>query len=211
MNSTIDEPIVYVVDDDESARDAMMALFKSVSLESQAFGSAEAFLETANDVRPGCVLVDLRMPGMSGLDLQRSLQERGCKLPVIFLSGHGDVSAAVQAMQQGAKDFLNKPADGETVLARVKEMIHADQKRHATRREQETLVARLQNLTGRQRDVLEAVVRGLTNKEIARELSISPKTVELHRSHMMHKMHAESVADVVRMYLRTADVRKRGV
>lgn len=201
----IGAPLVYVVDDHASTRDALQALFESVSLESRLFASAEEFLDVVTNERPGCVLVDMRMPGMSGLELQKALHDQQCHLPIIFLSGYGNVESAVHAMQQGADDFLNKPADDETLLAKVKNAIRSDQERRRSQREHDTLVARLNNLTGREFEVLEAVVQGLSNKGIARKLGISPKTVELHRAHMMQKMHAQSIAEAVRMYMNAMD------
>src|SRR5699024_8099829 len=191
----------YVVDDDPATRDAMSVLFDSVSIDNQIFESAKTLLEKIVDERPGCILIDLRMPEMSGLELQTALQERNCHLPVIFLTGYGNVGSAVNAMRDGAMDFLTKPADDEALLAKVKKAIANDRDRRKSRREHHTLAARLSNLTQREREVLEAVVQGMSNKEIARELAISPKTVELHRAHMMQKMHAQSVADAVRMYM----------
>lgn len=198
---TTTSPIVHVVDDDAATRDAMQTLFDSVSITSQCHERPEGFLEALANDRPGCVLMDLRMPGMSGLEVQAAMRDRRCELPVIFITGHGKISAAVRAMHAGAVDFLTKPVDDELLLNTVQQALRQDGNQRHANQEKQHIASRLESLTPREHEVLEAVARGLSNKEIARELHISHKTVELHRAHMMEKMQAHSIAEVVQMYL----------
>lgn len=195
------DPIVYVVDDDAAVCDSMQTLFKSVSLTSQCYSNAEEFLEDLDAARIGCLVLDLRMPGMSGLELQAELRDRRCYLPIIFISGHGKISAAVRAMHAGAVDFLTKPVDDELLIEAVHKATRQDRQQRQVLEQRDRLQGLLQSLTRREAEVLEAVARGLSNKEIARELDISHKTVELHRAHMMEKMDAHSIAEVVQMHL----------
>lgn len=201
-----DDAIVHVVDDDAPTRDAMRTLFDSAGIHSRTYASAREFLDCADMDSPGCIILDLRMPEMSGLEMQRALRTRNCTLPVIFLTGHGKVSAAVRAMQDGAVDFLTKPTDDEVLLDTVRKGIRTHLRNRGKQAKNGALRARLDNLTPREYEVLQGVTDGLSNKEIARRLGISHKTVELHRAHMMEKMHAQSIAEVVQMYV--AAVRK---
>lgn len=195
------KPIVSVVDDDPATRDAMTVLLKSVALDVACYDTAEAFLDNWDAHRPGILVLDLRMPGMSGLELQASLDKRKTRIPIIFMTGHGNVSAAVRAMHNGAADFLTKPVDDEMLIQRVHKAIERDRAYREQRRQQDTVQARLDLLTPREYEVMEGVVAGHSNKAIARTLGISPKTVELHRGNMMNKMHAYSVAGLVQMRL----------
>jgi len=195
------KPTVHVVDDDAATRDAMQELFKSVAISSRCYEDPSLFLQEIQPEHPGCIVLDLRMPGMSGLEVQVALHEKRCNQPVIFITGHGKISAAVRAMHGGAVDFLTKPVDDETLLKIVQEAIQQDNNQSLAHEEREKIITRLASLTPREREVVEYVTRGLSNKEIARELDISHKTVELHRAHMMDKMDAHSIAEVVQMYL----------
>lgn len=195
------KPVVNIVDDDPGTRDSMKMLLESVALNVSCFDNAEEFLDSWNSNRPGCLLLDLRMPGMSGLELQNALRKRKIEIPIIFITAHGNVSAAVRAMHAGAADFLTKPVNDESLIEKVHEAISQDRERRAKARSQSTINARLNLLTPREREVLEGVVAGKSNKELARDLGISHKTVELHRGNMMAKMHATSVAEVVQMRL----------
>lgn len=195
------KPVVNIVDDDPGTRDSMKMLLESVAMKVACYDTAEAFLEQWNPNRPGCLLLDLRMPGMSGLELQNALRKRKVDIPIIFITAHGNVSAAVRAMHAGATDFLTKPINDESLIEKVHEAISQDRERRAKALNQSTIQARLDLLTPREREVLEGVVAGKSNKELARDLGISHKTVELHRGNMMAKMHASSVAEVVQMRL----------
>lgn len=196
-----EEPLVVVVDDDESICDSLTTLFESVALEVACYTSAEDFLESWQSGRPGCLVLDLRMPGMSGLELQAELNTRGHHLPIVFLTAHGNVTAAVRAMQAGAMDFLTKPVDDEELIETVRKAIEQDIRSLRDRAAADRVRSRLASLTPRETDVLEGVVAGKSNKVIARDLGISHKTVELHRGHLMEKSQANSVADLVKMYL----------
>ncbi len=194
------KPIVNVVDDDPATRDAVTVLLRSVSLDVACFDTAEAFLAAWDTGRPGCLVLDLRMPGMSGLELQMALGERGDHLPIIFVTAHGNVPAAVRAIREGAVDFLTKPVDDELLIEKIHKAIAYDRDTRQQALRRQTLQARFDLLTPREFEVMEGVVAGKSNKEIARDLGISPKTVELHRGNMMNKMHADSVAQLVQMH-----------
>lgn len=193
------KPLVHVVDDDAAMRDSMRLLLTSMDMEVACYASAREFLEAPNTAQPGCILLDLRMPNMSGLELQRLVKERYLPKPIIFLSDHADVETSVRAMHQGAAEFLTKPVSEEVLLEKIHEAIERSKKQRTEYNRRATLQARLDLLSTRERQVLDRVFDGLSNKEIARDLGISHKTVELHRSNMMAKMHAESLADLVRM------------
>lgn len=191
---------VHVIDDDADIRDSLQTLFASVSLNSHFYDSAEAFLDAWRPDSCGCVLADLRMPGMSGLELQEALDGRERQMPLIFLTGHPSTGAAVRAMREGAADFLTKPVDDDELIARVREALQKDQAQLQQQLQKKALTRRIDALTPREVEVLQGVVAGLSNKRIARKLGISYKTVELHRGHMMEKMQAHSIAEVVQFY-----------
>lgn len=192
--------LVHVIDDDDALRDSVRLLLASIDIEVACYATAQEFLDESDSiVQPGCILLDLRMPQMSGLELQRMFGERHRHLPTIFLSGHADVDASVRAMHQGAADFLTKPVNDELLLETIHTAIERSKKERAECNERASLQARLDLLTPREREVLDGVYEGFSNKEIARKLRISHKTVELHRSTMMTKMHADSLAELVRM------------
>ena len=193
--------IVHVIDDDEALRESLAFLLRTAKIEVQTYASAGAFLDALPETRGSCVITDVRMPGMSGIDLLRRLQELKIGVPVIVITGHGDVPVAVEAMKIGAMDFLEKPFDDEVLLASVRSALNrqdGDSKRHAERAQIESKLASLSN---RERDVLGGLVAGRANKQIAYDLGISPRTVEIYRANLMNKMQAGSLSDLVRMAL----------
>ena len=191
---------VFVVDDDPPVRRALSRLLRSATLEVQAFPSAEGFLEgVAPDPGPACLVVDLKMPGLTGLQLQEEMQRRGLDLPVVFISGHADVSSSVRAMKSGALDFLEKPFTADALLGVVAQALEQDRRNRRTRAEQSVLEARLERLTPRERQVFALVVTGLGNKQVGWELGATEKTIKVHRARVMEKMEARSLAELVRM------------
>jgi FixJ family two-component response regulator len=192
------DPIVYVVDDDEAIRSALRLLMKSADLRVVICASAEEFLKTYKPELPGCLVLDVRMPGMSGLELQRLLLDRHVRVPVIIMSGHGDVSIAVQAMKDGAVDFIEKPFKNEVLLERVKQCIAQDVAIRKEQRQHVEATTRIASLTPREREVMELLIQGKRNKIIASDLGISNRTVEAHRAKIMEKMHAHSLSEIVR-------------
>jgi two-component system response regulator FixJ len=192
-------PVVFVVDDDEAVRNATRMLLQSVGLAVETFDSADRFLASADVARHGCLVLDIRMPGMSGLELQEKLAARNATLPIIFITGHGDVPMAVQAMRRGAVDFLEKPFRDQDLLDRIQRAITESERRMGDRQEQARLAERAAALTAREREVMDLVVDGKANKVVAAELGLSERTVEIHRSRVMSKMGAESLAELVRM------------
>lgn len=196
-------PTVFIVDDDAAIRHAMKSLLDSVNLPSEIFASADEFLDQISDRRPGCLVLDIRMPGLSGLELQQELNRRGNRIPIIFITGHGDIPMAVDAMQNGALDFIQKPFRDQDLLDRVSDALKTDRKRRGEERQQNDIARRIGTLTNREREVFDLVVTGKPNKVIAYELGVSQRTVEIHRSRVMEKMQARSLADLVRMHLTT--------
>jgi FixJ family two-component response regulator len=195
------EPTVFLVDDDASVLESLTLLMRSVGLRTQTFASAGAFLDTYNDARPGCLVLDVRMPGMSGPELQQALAARGSSLPIVFLTAHGDIPLAVDAIKAGAVDFIQKPFRDQDLLDVVQRALREHVRTRGARVERERIAARLATLTSREREVMEMVVDGRTNKVIARDLGISQRTVEIHRARVMQKMEAESVSELVRLAL----------
>ena len=193
---------VFVVDDDAALRDAVATLLTAEGHACETYPDTEAFLARMADWPPeasGCVILDVRMPGASGLVAQDELSARGISLPVVFVTGHGDVPSAVRAMRGGALDFLCKPFDAQALSARVREGLRLDAKRCAARRELEAIRARAATLSERERQVFERVAAGQANKRVAIDLGVSERTVEIHRSHLMKKMGARNVAGLVRL------------
>ncbi len=197
----IQDVTVFVVDDDQAIRNSLKWLIESVGMKVQTFTSADDFLGSYYPGRAGCLLLDVRMPGMSGLDLQAYLARREYRLPVIIITGHGDVSMAVKAMKAGAADFIEKPFDDEALLESIRNALQHDEKQRALRAQRADIATRLVELTPREREVMNMVTEGKSNKEIAAALGVSAKTVEVHRARVMDKMRAESLAELVRMDL----------
>jgi FixJ family two-component response regulator len=193
------EPTVFVVDDDEAVRRFLGGLIASVGLRVEAYASAREFLDAFEPGAPGCLLLDIRMPGMSGLELQKELAEREVRLPVIILTGHGDVQVAVHAMKAGAVDFIEKPFNNELLLDRIQKAVAESVEADGVRVKHDEITSRIKLLTPRERQVMDLVVAGETNKGVARRLDISEKTVEIHRARTMEKMRAKSLADLVKM------------
>ena len=191
--------LVFVIDDDTSMREAIGRLLQATGLTVRTFGSATEFLSTRLPDIPACVVLDVRLPGLSGLDLQREMVERGIHVPIIFITGHGDIPMSVQAMKAGAVEFLTKPFRDQDLLDAVRSGIQVDRKARKERAELAELRERHQQLTQREREVMSLVVEGLLNKQIALRLGTSEKTIKIHRSHVMQKMHADSLAELVRM------------
>jgi len=191
--------VVFVIDDDASMRDAISRLLNAVGLTVQTFASAREFLAGRLPDVPGCAVLDVRLPGLSGLDLQREMVERGIHIPVIFITGHGDIPMSVQAMKAGAVEFLTKPFRDQDLLDAVRSGIQLDRQGRKERAELAELRDGLRQLTPREREVMSLVVAGLLNKQIALRLGTSEKTIKIHRSHVMQKMRADSLADLVRM------------
>jgi FixJ family two-component response regulator len=196
-----DKPTVFVVDDDAAVRNAIGMLLKSVGLQAEIYPSATAFLESYESGQPGCLVLDVRMPGMSGLALQEHFVAQDVQLPIIFITAHGDVSTSVRAMKMDAFDFLEKPFSSQDLLDRINAAISWDARNRVRRGERAEIADRAASLTPREKEILSRIVEGNSNKVIARELDISPKTVEFHRKRIMEKMQADSLAALVRMSL----------
>ena len=194
-------PTIFVVDDDAAVRDALKLLLRSVGQAVETFGSGQEFVDAYSEDRPGCLVLDIRMPGMSGLELQQKLNERHSILPIIFITGHGDVPMAVEAMQAGAVDFIQKPFRDQDLIDRINQALEKDSNNRAALGERNDIRRRLETLTPREREVLDLVVHGKANKVIAGDLKLSQRTVEIHRARVMEKMQASSLAHLVRMVL----------
>jgi two-component system response regulator FixJ len=191
------EPVVYIVDDDEAVRDGLGKLMESIHLKVETFESAQEFLDSYEAPNPGCLLLDVRMPGMSGVKLQDTLTERNIMLPIIFISGHGDLPMAVEAVKKGAVDFIEKPVGDQVLLDRVQEALAKDAQIRQRQAERQIVLDRLELLTNRERQVLDLMGEGKPSKTIAFELDLSRKTVEVHRAHVMGKLNAESLAELM--------------
>jgi FixJ family two-component response regulator len=194
-------PVVYIVDDDEAVRGSLRLLLKSVGLSPNAMGSAREFLAKYDPLQPGCLVLDVRMPEMSGLELQEQLNLQDAIIPVIFITGHGDVPMAVEAMQAGAFDFLQKPFRDQDLIDRIQRALEKDRSNRSTLTERNTIRERLESLTPREREVLTMVASGKANKVMASDLGVSQRTVEIHRARVMEKMGATSLAQLVRMVM----------
>jgi FixJ family two-component response regulator len=193
------EAVVAIVDDDPWALDGLQRLIRSAGWRAETFASAQEFLDRPGAEAPTCLVLDLQLPGLSGLDLQNRMAEVGLEIPIVFLTGHGDIPASVQAMKAGAVEFLTKPVDEQKLLQAIEEAIERDRGARQRRATMVELRRRYESLTAREQEVLRQVVSGLLNKQIAAELNITEFTVKFHRGHIMHKMRADSLADLVRM------------
>ena len=195
------QPVIHVIDDDEALRESVAFLLRAADFEVKGFASAQAFLATLPDASLNCVITDVRMPDMSGLDLVKRLKELKVEVPVIVITGHGDVALAVEAMKLGAADFFEKPFNDNLLLASVRAALQ--QQAHQTKRhaERADIEQRIAKLSAREKDVLTGLIEGNANKQIAFDLGISPRTVEIYRANLMTKMHADSLSDLVRMAL----------
>ena len=200
------EPAIHVIDDDEAMRDSLEFLFQSADLPARSYESAAIFLESNPGAITGCVVTDVRMPGMSGLDLVRELAGRAPGLEVVVITGHGDVPLAVEAMKAGARDFLEKPFDDERLLTIVRAALEQHDAKDSLTEEQAAARAKVDRLSQRERQVLKRLVDGQLNKTIAWDLGISPRTVEVYRAKLMVKMQASAFADLVRMALMAGDL-----
>lgn len=199
-----DSPLVYIVDDDDAVRDSLSLLMRSVGLSSATFASAQQFLDAYDPEVISCLVADIRMPGLSGLELQQEISDRHLDIPIIFITGHGDVPMAVKAMKGGALDFLQKPFRDQDLLDRIHNAIQRDRDRRSLRREIQSIRERLETLTPRETEVMEKVVQGCANKVIAMDLGVSQRTVELHRARVMHKMNVRSLAELVHLTSKVA-------
>ncbi|MHC4444253.1 MAG: response regulator transcription factor [Planctomycetota bacterium] len=195
------KPTVFIVDDDEAVRKATTMLVRSAGLDVESYGSAREFLESYRPARPGCLVLDVRMPEMNGLELQEKLARDGLRIPVIIVTGHGDVPMAVRAVKKGALDFIEKPFDDQVLLQRIEHAIKLDADTRRKKSDQADIAARLAQLTPREREVMDLLVDGKSSKQIAYQFGLSRKTIDIHRTHIMLKLGIESLADLVRIGL----------
>ena len=194
-----DDQTVFIVDDDEGVRDGLSLLLATVGLSCELYESAHHFLDAYDGDKRGCLVLDIRMPRMTGLDLQKKLQDMGSALPIIFITGHGDIPMAVEAMRQGALDFIRKPFREHDLLERINEALNIDENAHRKAVDQQLLAARLATLSEREREVFNRVAEGQMNKVIAADLGISERTVEVHRGQVMKKLEVRTLAQLVRV------------
>ena len=192
---------VYIVEDDDAVRDSLLMMLESIGRKVQAFSNADTFLQAYSQDMAGCIVLDIRMPGMNGMELQRKLNELNSILPIIFVTGHGDVPMAVEAMQQGAVDFVQKPYREQELLDKISQAMDLDEENRSSLQQRQLILEHMHDLTPRERDVMRLMVEGKANKVIAIDLDISQRTVEIHRARVMEKLTANSLAHLVRMYL----------
>ena len=200
------EPTVFIVDDDSAVLKGLRLLVKSLRMNVETYLSAQEFLDSYDPARPGCLVLDVRMPGISGLELQEKLRQRNINIPVIIMTGYGEIAVAVEAMKKDAMEFLEKPISGQVLLDRIQKAIAKDARIRQEQAAQKTITSRLALLTSRERQVMDLVIAGKLNKIIARELGISQKTVEFHRSNIMKKMKVESLAELVRLVIESGRI-----
>lgn len=197
--------LVHLVDDDEAIRRSVGFALKTSGFQVRVYQSGNEILKTASDLEPGCILLDIRMPGMDGLEVQEALKSKGIALPVIIMTGHGDVSLAVRAMKAGAIDFIEKPFEKTVLLSAIEHGLGRLEKLASNFKEANEAAVKLQLLTGRERDVLDGLAKGLPNKSIAFDLGISPRTVEIHRANLMSKLGAKSLSEALRIAFAAED------
>jgi two-component system, LuxR family, response regulator FixJ len=205
-----DSPIVYLVDDDDAIRDSLGLLLRSVGLECAVYASALEFLEAYDSDRHSCLVADIRMPGLSGLELQQRLNEQHSDIPIIFITGHGDVPMAVNAMKSGAADFIQKPFRDQDLIDRIHKALAQDEEHRVWRSEEKSIRERIASLTPREVEVMQRVVRGQANKVIAMDLGVSQRTVELHRARVMRKLKMRSLAELVSAVGKLSDLEQTG-
>ena len=193
------DAVIAIVDDDPSVREGLSSLIRAAGLQVETFASAQEFLTRLGAETPSCLVLDLQLPGLSGLDLQQRMAEVGAEIPIVFLTGHGNIPASVQAMKAGAVEFLTKPFDEQNLLQAIQEAVERDRQNRQQHTKMQELQSLYESLTAREQEVMQQVVSGLLNKQIAAELNIAEYTVKIHRGRVMRKMHAESLADLVRM------------
>jgi FixJ family two-component response regulator len=193
------DAVIAVVDDDPSVRLGLQRLIRSMGWQAETFASAREFLDRSSTDAPSCLVLDLQLPGLSGLDLQKQMTEAGLETPIVFLTGHADVPASVRAMKAGATEFLTKPVDEQDLLKAIRDAVERDRLNRQQHAEMRGLQSRYESLTGREQEVMQQVISGLLNKQIAGKLKITEDTVKFHRGHIMRKMRADSLADLVRM------------
>jgi RNA polymerase sigma factor (sigma-70 family) len=193
------EPTVFIIDDDEAFRDSVKELVSSVGLATETFPSALQFMETFDPARPGCVVLDVRMARMSGIALQATLKDMGALIPIVFISGHGDIEMAVKAIKDGAVDFVQKPYHEQQLLDAIDEALRRDAAQRAQNADPDALTERIATLTDREREVMELALKGLPSKAIAKKLSISHRTVEQHRSRLLEKLGAGTITELTRL------------
>ena len=203
--TVVPTPTVFIVDDDEAVRNSLRLLVKSVGLKAATAASAQQFLDEYDPDHPGCLILDVRMPGMSGIELQQQLNVRGAILPVIFITGHGDIPMAVEAMQHGAFDFLQKPFRDQHLIDCVQRALEKDRLNRLALSQRSQIRAHWESLTPREREILDLMVNGKANKVMAADLGLSQRTVEIHRARVMEKMGANSLAQLVRMVIELED------
>ena len=198
-NNLANEPTVYIVDDDDAISEGLCNLLESVDMKAECFASAEEFIVRWREDSPGCLMLDARLPGMTGVEFQEQLRRSGVAIPIIFMTAHGDVPMVRKVMKAGAVEFLTKPFEKEEMLTAIRNAFEIDSARRSERRTMDAIRVRLDSLTPREREVMNLVTAGLLNKQIAAELNLSEITIKLHRRHVLEKMQAESLADLVRM------------
>lgn len=194
-------PCIYIIEDDEAVRDSLALMLQSVGHHPRVFATADAFLSEYSPQMSGCIVLDIRMPGMDGMELQNRLNALNSILPIIFVTGHGDVPMAVEAMQRGAMDFVQKPYREQELLGKISAALKLDEENRQSLQEKQTIIEQLASLTPREHEVMEGMVAGKANKVIAYDLDISQRTVEIHRARVMEKLNAKSLAHLVRMVL----------
>ncbi len=195
---TLQSATVFIIDDDDAVRESLVFLMKSISLQADSFPSAQAFLDIWTPNLSGCLVLDIRMPGMSGLELQDKLNNLDSTLPIIFITGHGDVPMAVKAIKAGAADFVQKPFRDQELIDKIREVLHEDVNARAAKLQRTEILQRMETLTEREREVMEQVIDGKANKVVAIDLEVSQRTVEIHRANVMEKMKVRSLAQLVR-------------